>query len=70
MEDHSLIEIDSSDEVDEMCLMVLAIQVLIQERKKGENVHFGCKRSIEAEAEGIKILTNKMKVSNRSQYFK
>ena len=39
-------------------------------KKKGENVHFGCKRSIEAEAKGIKILTNKMKVSNRSQYFK
>ena len=34
MEDHSLIEIDSSDEVDEMCLMVLAIQVLTQKRKR------------------------------------
>ena len=42
MEDHSLIEIDSSDEVDEMCLMVLAIQ----EGKKSENAHFGCRRSI------------------------
>ena len=47
MEDHSLIEIHSSDEVDEMCLMVLAIQVLTQERKKSENAHFGCRRSIE-----------------------
>ena len=47
MEDHFLTEIDSSDEVDEMCLMVLAIQVLTQERKKGENAPSGCRRSIE-----------------------
>ena len=41
MEDHSLIEIDSSDEVDEMCLMVLAIQVLTQERKNAKTRTLG-----------------------------
>ena len=68
IEGHSLIEIDNSDEDNEMGLMVLTIQVLTQKRKRRKRAVWVQEIYRDRETEVIRILANKIKVSNREQY--